>query len=139
MVSLCGVYVCIFTSLIIELCWGDVRICRCMSSDKTCGLYRKCKRKSSGWNVITCPITWLDTYPEYGISGAQDQSVEQFCWWPVQSAWSWRASASCFAPHRQMYEVFYWTKIGVTMTFVIDFTQNSGKSWYIVIYRDKSW
>ena len=28
----------------------------------------------------------------------------------------------------QSYEVFYWTKIGVTMTFVIDFTQNSGKS-----------
>ena len=27
-----------------------------------------------------------------------------------------------------VYEVFYWTKIGVTMTFVIDFTQNSGKS-----------
>ena len=28
----------------------------------------------------------------------------------------------------ELYEVFYWTKIGVTMTFVIDFTQNSGKS-----------
>ena len=32
------------------------------------------------------------------------------------------------AGHTEVYEVIYWTKISVTMTFVIDFTQNSGKS-----------